>query len=179
MKWFVIVTNPNCERRAELELAALGYRTFVPKLKKWVSHARVRKAVERPLLGRYMFVQVDFPRQSFSHIRSTNGIETILSNMDGEPASVPEQFVEGFLHRYMRGEWDFVRTEPVTFLNGLGKMEIRNNPKYPIGARIKVVEGQFDDMLATITGRKGSKVDFKILGTNQYGRMHECSVRAA
>ncbi len=47
-----IVANLNCLRRAEYFLGAAGYRTFCPKLRKWVSYARVKWAVERPLLGR-------------------------------------------------------------------------------------------------------------------------------
>ncbi len=49
-KWFCVVVNPNCLRRAEYFLGAAGYRTFCLKLRKWVSHARVKRAVERPLL---------------------------------------------------------------------------------------------------------------------------------
>jgi hypothetical protein len=64
-QWFCITTNPNCQARAALGLYELGFRTFLPKIRKWATHARVRKAVEKPLLGRYMFVEVDQPRQSF------------------------------------------------------------------------------------------------------------------
>jgi transcription antitermination factor NusG len=69
-QWFCITTNPNCQARAALELYALGFRTFLPKIRKWATHARVRKAVEKPLLGRYLFVEVDQPRQSFWTVRN-------------------------------------------------------------------------------------------------------------
>jgi hypothetical protein len=62
----------------------------------------------------------------------------------------------------MAGEWDEVAK---------GHM--------PIGARIRIVEGEFNDMLATVTNRKGSRIDFKLHGENRYGRLNECSVRAA
>lgn len=159
-KWYVVTTNPNCQGRAVGELYTLGYRTFYPKIRKWVSHARVRKAAEKPLLGRYLFVEVDHPRQSFGAVRSANGVEGFVSNPD--PVQIPSIYVQRFRERYMSGEWDEVAKGPL-----------------PVGARIRVVEGEFADMLATVTARKGRRIDFKLHGENRYGRMHECSVRAA
>lgn len=160
-KWFVVMTNPQCEVRAQLELEALGYRTFMPKLRKWVTHARVKKAVERPLLSRYLFVEVDYPRQSFGPIKTANGVELLISNL-GIPEPVPSHWVEGFLARYLAGEWDEVEKE-----------------RLPVGARIRVIEGEFDNLLATITSIKGRKVTAKLLDTAVYVQFPECSVRAA
>ena len=171
-KWFCAVTNPNCQVRATLGLYELGYRTFYPKIRRWVSHARVKTAKERPLLGRYIFVEVDQPLfdargrqvyeplQSFGEVRGVNGIEGFVSNPD--PVRIPSAFVEHFRERYMRGEWD----------------EVANGP-LPLGARIRIVEGEFNDMLATVTKIKGKRIDFKLHGENRYARMNECSVRAA
>jgi transcription antitermination factor NusG len=76
-QWFCAVTNPNCQARAALGLYEIGYRTFYPKSRRWVSHARVRKAKETPVLGRYIFVEMDpeNDQQSFHAIRNVNGIE--------------------------------------------------------------------------------------------------------
>jgi transcription antitermination factor NusG len=159
-QWFCITTNPNCQARAALELYALGFRTFLPKIRKWATHARVRKAVEKPLLGRYLFVEVDQPRQSFWTVRSANGVEGFVSNPD--PVAIPSRYVENFRMRYMAGEWDEVAQGPL-----------------PVGARVRVVEGEFEDVLATVTARKGHRIDFKLHGENRYGRLNDCSVRAA
>jgi transcription antitermination factor NusG len=159
-QWFCITTNPNCQARAALELYALGFRTFLPKIRKWATHARVRKAVEKPLLGRYLFVEVDQPRQSFWTVRSANGVEGFVSNPD--PVPIPSRYVENFRMRYMAGEWDEVAQGPL-----------------PVGARVRVVEGEFSDLLATVTHRRGHRIDFKLHGENRYGRLNDCSVRAA
>lgn len=168
-KWFCVMTNPGCQPRAALGLYAAGYRTFMPKVRKWATHARVRKAVEKPLLGRYLFVEVDHPRQSFGAVRLVNGVETVLSGVSGHgdarkfgPLPFPSHFVENLRYRYMQGEWDEIAKGPL-----------------PVGARIRVVEGEFENLLATITNRKGSKITFKLKDTNTYQTMHECSVRAA
>jgi transcription antitermination factor NusG len=177
-QWFCITTNPNCQGRAALELYALGFRTFLPKIRKWVSHARVRKAVEKPLLGRYMFVEVDHPRQSFGTVSRANGVEGFVKNPD--PVPIPARYVENFRIRYMAGEWDFVRTDaPCPWFDKKGKLHWRQNEPLQVGARIKLVEGEFSDMLATVTARKGHRIDFKLHGENRYGRLNDCSVRAA
>jgi transcription antitermination factor NusG len=160
-RWFCAVTNPNCQNRAELELYALGFRTFTPKLRKWISHARVKKAVERPLLGRYLFVEIDEPRQSFHAVRAVNGVEGFITNL-GKPAMIPEHYVESFRMRQMAGEWDEIAKGPI-----------------PVGARIRIMEGEFANMLATVTARKSGKLTLKLLDRNSYGRVHESSVRAA
>jgi transcription antitermination factor NusG len=161
--WYVCITNPNCQRRAELELYSLGFRTFAPKLRKWVSHARVRKAVERPLLGRYLFVELsNTGGQSFGAVKAVNGIEGFVG-VCGVPQSVPSHYVEDFRMRYMSGEWDFVSKETM-----------------PIGARVRVVEGEFNEMLATVIRRRRTgKVELKFVGTAISRTVYEVSVRPA
>lgn len=181
-KWFCAVTNPNCQARAALGLYEIGYRTFYPKVRRWVSHARTKTAKEKPLLGRYIFVEVDQPRQSFGAVRAVNGIEGFVSNPD--PVNIPSYYVQRLRERYLYGEWDFVRQETCPFYSwneDTEQMELgyRKNDPMPVGARIKIVEGEFNDMLATVTKVKGKRVEFKLHGENRYGRLNECSVRAA
>lgn len=140
-RWYIAITNPNCHKRAESELAALGYRAFWPKLRKWVNHARVKTAKEYPILGRYLFVQVH--DRNFWRVRNVNGIEALLTGDNGAPAEVPSGVVMGFERRYHAGEWDFVT-------KGL----------LPIGARVRIIEGEFANMLVIVRGRKNGKIQF-------------------
>ena len=64
--------------------------------------------------------------------------------------------------RQMAGEWDEIAREPI-----------------PLGARVRLVEGEFNDMLATVTARKAGKLTFKLLEQNRYGTANQSSVRAA
>jgi transcription antitermination factor NusG len=92
-----------------------------PKLKKWISHARVRKAVERPLLNRYVFVEVDHPRQSFGPVAEARGVENIIFDL-GVPRVMRRADVEDLIFRYLAGEFDEVANESI-----------------PIGARVCIV----------------------------------------
>jgi len=172
-RWFCVVTNPNCQARAALGLHEIGYRTFYPKVRRWVCHARVRKAKEKPLLGRYIFVEVDEKndQQSFYAVRAVNGVECVLSSwqetrfgMRVQPAPFCSDWIAGMRLRQMAGEWD----ETVGAI--------------PIGARIRLMEGEFADRLATVTAKEGRRektIVFKIHGENQYGKLHVSNVRAA
>jgi transcription antitermination factor NusG len=158
MSWYIAITNPNCHRRAEGGLAELGYRAFWPKYRKWASHARVKVAKEYPILGRYLFVEI--PDRNFWAVRSVNGVESLLTGDNGAPAVVQDKQVWSFRERYMSGEWDFVAQERV-----------------PTGARVKIMEGEFADMIAVVRRRHRGKLEFVMRGKLQY--MNEANVRAA
>lgn len=159
--WYCGIFEPNSDRLVEQHLAALGHRTFVPRLCKWVSHARRRKAVERPFLGRYFFVEVDGQQQGFGALRSARGLDGMLS-IEGRPIEIPRPEVEGLLRRYLEGEWDQVRDDAI-----------------PLKARITIVEGQFSDLLGTVIGRKRSIATVQIDGHKNPVKIPEISLRPA
>lgn len=158
--WLCAVVNPNCHHRAERELSELGYRTFVPRLRKWVSHARVRKAVDRPLLGRYLFVEIP-EHEGTEKARGANGVEGFVS-VGGRPVSLPVGVVEDLIRRQMSGEWDQVAK---------GEM--------PVGARVRIMGGEFEMMLATIINKRHGRCDVKILGTSTIRRMYPVNIQPA
>lgn len=174
--WYIAITNPNCQRRAEFELAALGYRCFWPKLRKWVSHARTKQAKEYPILGRYVFVEI--PDGDFFTVRKVNGIEALLTDEGGSPAQVPAGIVHGFRDRYMRGEWDFVINQTGLFEDENGEATFRRNP-IPVGALIRIMEGEFENMLAVVRGRQNGKIKFLPPGKREFFHTREDNVRAA
>jgi transcription antitermination factor NusG len=78
-QWFCIVVEVGCHRRVRAMLADKGYRCFVPMKLVWVTHARVKQAKEKPLLGRYVFVELDPASQSFKPVTKTPGVEAVIS----------------------------------------------------------------------------------------------------
>src|SRR5262245_23529737 len=99
-KWYAVVTQPKCEAKVRGELWQEGYHSFLPGVKRWTSHARRKVAKEYPLFPRYLFVEVDFPRQHFAGIFVTRGVERILGN-DGIPAPMEQDWVGNMLFRYL------------------------------------------------------------------------------
>lgn len=172
MTWYVAITNPNCQRRAEAGLAAIGYQSFWPKLKKWVSHARVKVAKEYPILGQYLFVEV--PDGAFGNVRNVNGIESFILDGSGAPAPVPKEIVWEFRRRYLRGEWDFVGETAMTDEGGMPRQNI-----IPHGALVRIMEGEFADVLTVVRGQRNGKVKFLPPRGREFKYTRLSNVRAA
>jgi transcription antitermination factor NusG len=148
-QWFCIVVEVGgCHRQVQAILADKGYRCFVRMKMVWVSHARVKQAKEKPLLGRYVFVELDPESQSFMPVTTTPGVEAVISSA-GVPWPVPRDEVNDLLDRYLAGEFNETR---------------KGAP--PIGARVAIIEGRFENWLATVTGleKGGKQISVKLLG---------------
>jgi transcription antitermination factor NusG len=134
--WFAVYTNIKSERRACAGLQALGYRTYFPEMTRWVSHARVRRVVHRPLMCRYIFVEIEPSKQGFGEIRSIDGVEAIVGS-SGVPFIIPKDFVEEMIRRQLKGEFDYAHKEAM-----------------PKGAKVRVVDGKWDGEIGIITSEK-------------------------
>jgi len=162
--WFALYTNIRSERRAQLQLDAKGFRTFLPLTTAWVCHARVRKIVERPLLTRYLFIEMDPARQSFMDVRATDGIEAIVGTT-GTPMVIPRGLVEEFIGKQLAGEFDYA-----------GKMPLTK------GVKVQIVSGEWDDLFGVITDgstSNGGAVMVKLLQDRREVRLRGYAVRAA
>jgi hypothetical protein len=182
MTWFVAIVNPNCHRRAEAGLAAIGYHSFWPKMKKWVSHSRTKIAREYPILGRYVFVEIPIDpatgEREFHRVRSVNGLESLLVDFSGCPVPIAPEIVWAFRQRYMAGEWDYVTNEAIEWIDEHGEVFTRRT-SIPTGALIRIMEGEFADLLTVVRGRSNGKIKFLPPGKNQFFYTREANVRAA
>lgn len=176
-KWYCVVVRPSWSQRVSAELYAMGHRTFTPSGKRWRSQQKRFTAVERPISGMssYLFVEIDYPRQSFRAVRDTRGVIEIIpepvsrktETVDPQTGEVTEKFQQNaytdFLMRQLKGEWD----------------EIASESKYPIGAVIAVVEGPHENKKAVVTQIKGKKIFAKVEGMAQISTFFAPNVRAA
>src|SRR3954468_5903438 len=93
VRWYLVHTRPNSERKAELNLRAQGLTTFLPQIEKTVRHARRLSNVRRPLFGRFLFVSLDIGRAAWSFTNSTTGVPRRVVK-EARPAAVPSGIVE-------------------------------------------------------------------------------------
>jgi transcriptional antiterminator RfaH len=101
-RWFLVHTLPHGERKAVMHLAAQGFRTFLPQIRKTVRHARRLRTVSTPLFPRYLFVILNLERDRWLSVRSTVGVSSLVS-CDGRPTAVPVGIVESLI-RLSEGE---------------------------------------------------------------------------
>jgi transcriptional antiterminator RfaH len=55
-RWFLVYTLPKSEQKAKWHLDAQGFRTYIPRFKKTVRHARQLTAVRAVVFPRYLSV---------------------------------------------------------------------------------------------------------------------------
>lgn len=76
-EWFLIYTNPKCERRAQLGLMRAGYQTYLPTMRRVIEKPGY-PATERivPMFPRYLFVS----GKQRTMIRSIDGVQDVVRN---------------------------------------------------------------------------------------------------
>ena len=147
-KWFLVHTLPKTEQKAEWHLGAQGFRTYLPRFKKTVHHARQLRTVRAVLFPRYLFVILDLERDRWLAVRSTVGVSHLFTQGD-RPVPVPAGVVECLIGRSDGG---------LTRLDyGLSE-----------GQRVRIVSGVFANSVGTLaqldaTGRV--KVLLEMMGT--------------
>src|SRR4051794_20170300 len=99
-RWFLVHARPHCESKAQLNLRAQGFRTFMPQIEKTVRHARQLRTVRAPLFPRYLFVQLDLGRDRWLSVRSTIGVASLFTTRDGSPVAAPVGVIEALLDRF-------------------------------------------------------------------------------
>jgi transcription elongation factor/antiterminator RfaH len=97
-RWFLVHTQPNSERKAELHLGAQGFRTHCPQIQKTIRHARQLRTVRAPLFPRYIFLILDLGRDRWLSVRSTIGVSSLFTCED-RPVPVPNGVVETLIAR--------------------------------------------------------------------------------
>lgn len=90
--WYLVVTKPQSEFKAQENLLRQGYKTYLPLIQ--ISRRRNGKNINRTeaLFPRYLFISLDKETDNWSPIRSTIGI-TGMVRFGGMPAAVPENLI--------------------------------------------------------------------------------------
>jgi transcriptional antiterminator RfaH len=95
-RWYVVHTLPHRELQAERQLAAQGFRPFLPRQRKTVRHARKLRTVNAPFFPRYLFVALDLSRDRWRSVNGTFGVARLVTGED-YPLPVPVGLVEGLI----------------------------------------------------------------------------------
>jgi hypothetical protein len=155
--WVCGITTPTGTLQADEDLRSGGYNVVMPLHRRWRRHARQLRAVSRPLLGRYLFIEVD--TRIHGHLEAINAAR----GMDCVIGRVPTKEVKRLRWQHLRGDFDEV-----------------TNGSLPIGARVAVVAGQWEDRLAVITGRsKSGAMTLRVAGVREPINLSEKALRPA
>ena len=95
-RWYAVHTLPCNEARAEWHLGNQSFRTFLPKRRRTIRHARKLRTVEASFFPRYLFVVLDLSRHQWRSINGTYGVSRLVMCGD-EPHPVPRGVVEALI----------------------------------------------------------------------------------
>lgn len=135
--WYAVHTQPACEARASMHLAAQGYTIFCPSSHKTVRHARKSTSKLAPLFPGYLFVSLDLSRDRWRSINGTRGVMRLLTQ--GEvPQAVPAGIVEALQAR----------------TDSQGALALP--PTLSVGQRVCIMEGPLANLVGTLQRLNGA-----------------------
>jgi transcriptional antiterminator RfaH len=146
-RWYLVHARPNAERKAELNLQAQRFATFLPQIEKTIRHARRLKTVRRPLFPRYLFVRLDIAQNRWLAVNGTVGVSRLFTQQD-RPVAVPFGIVETLLADSDAG------------LTRLDRLLVE-------GQRVRILSGPLADFTATVVrldARRRVDVLLEIMG---------------
>ncbi|MEW6210159.1 MAG: transcription termination/antitermination NusG family protein [Acidobacteriota bacterium] len=164
--WYLLYTRASGEMEAARTLTSLAERlkqnieVFLPLVKERRSKGLYRfRTVEAPLFPRYLFARLDFEHVSAVSIRSSRGVQSIVTFGD-QPATVPCCMIEEIRSR---------------IVDGYVKLEEAPPPDCPFmqGERVEIRTGAFSGLTGVFLSYVPSKqramilLDCLLLGRNK------------
>ena len=149
-RWYCVHTKPHRETGAEAQLTAQGFRTFLPRHRKTVRHARKHRTVVAAFFPRYLFVVLDLKRDRWRSVNGTFGVSRMVMGEDDLPMPVPAGVVENFI----------AVTDPNDGVLQFGA-------SLELGQSVCVLEGPFAPLIGEIArfdGRDRVRVLLRMLG---------------
>jgi transcriptional antiterminator RfaH len=93
LRWYVAQTQPHKDHGVANQLAAQGFKHFLPQLLKTTRHARKLITKRAPLFPGYLFVRLDLDHDRWRSVNGTFGVVRMIMNGD-LPGPVPPGIVE-------------------------------------------------------------------------------------
>ena len=130
-RWFVARVHPHRESTAQLNLHRLGFRSFAPRVRRTVRHARKLRTALAPLFPSYIFLILDLTRDRWRCVNSTFGVASLIMGVE-QPMPVPQGIVETLL----------AATE--------NSGTVRLDSDLEIGQKVRILSGPFAETLCRL-----------------------------
>jgi transcriptional antiterminator RfaH len=141
----------------------LGFRSFVPKLRRTVRHARRLRDTLKPLFPGYIFIIIDLSKHRWRSINGTLGVGSLIMGAE-QPTPVPPGVVEALV--------------------ALGEncAVVRLDDGLEIGQKVRILSGPFAETLcrlARLDDRGRVHVLLEIMGMEVAARLDRSSIAPA
>lgn len=149
--WYLVVTKPQSEFKAQENLLRQGYETYFPLVQ--TARQRNGKNVKRTeaFFPRYLFIHLDKETDNWAPIRSTIGVAGMV-RFGGMPAQVPNTLIDNLKNN----EDDF-------------GLQLTQKKELKQGDKVEIVDGPFEGYKAIYQKMKSTErvsVLLDIVGKN-------------
>jgi transcriptional antiterminator RfaH len=155
--------HPHRESTAQLNLDRLGFRSFAPRTRRTVKHARKLRNVLVPLFPGYVFLILDLSRDRWRSVNSTFGVASLIAGAE-QPTPVPCGIVEALVK--------------ASEASGLVRLE----SDLEIGQTLRILSGPFAEVLCRLKhldDRGRVRVLLEFMGTEVTAQLNRACVAPA
>ncbi len=162
-RWFVARVLAHQENRAQFNLHRLGFRSFVPRLRRTVRHARRLRDTLNPLFPGYIFIIIDLSKQRWRSVNGTFGVASLIMGAE-QPTPVPPGVVEALVASCESRE------------------AVRLDDSLEIGQKVRILSGPFAETLcrlAYLDERGRVRVLLEIMGMEVAAHLDRSAIASA
>ncbi len=162
-RWFVARVLHHQENRAQFNLDQLGFRSFVPRLRRTIRHARRLRDALQPLFPGYIFIVINLSKHRWRSVNGTFGVASLIMGAE-HPLPVPRGVVEAL----------------VASCESCGA--VRFDDSLEIGQKVRILSGPFAETLcrlARLDDRGRVRVLIEIMGTEVAAQLDRSAIAPA
>lgn len=139
-RWYLLLTKPREDARAQEHLLNQGYEIFRPMLRHHTLQKGVQKTLVESLFPRYIFIRLDEHASNWARLRSTRGVAALVKFND-MPAVVPDALLQELKSSVGADDiLDRTSVQPELFRQGQ-EVEITDGSFYGLRAIVKAQSG--------------------------------------
>ena len=162
-RWFVARVLAHQENRAQFNLHRLGFRSFLPRLRRTVRHARKLRDTLNPLFPGYIFIAIDLSKHRWRSVNGTFGVASLIMGAE-QPMPVPPGVIEALV----------VSCE--------SRGVVRFDDGLEIGQNVRILSGPFAETicrLAHLDDRGRVRVLLEIMGMEVAAQLDRSAIAPA
>ncbi len=162
-RWFVARVLPHQENRVQYNLDRLGFRNFLPRLRRTVRHARKSRDTLQPLFPGYIFIIINLSKHRWRSVKGTFGVASLIMGAE-QPTPVPSGVVEAL----------------IASCESCGPFRL--DCSLEIGQKVRIVSGPFADTLcrlAHLDDRRRVRVLLEIMGIEVATQLERSAIAPA
>lgn len=153
--WFIVQTNPQCERKAVEEIRRAGFRAYLPKAGRVIRHHRTKLvSIKRsPALVGYIFMRFPDGAPNWYALRQCQGVKGVLY-CDGRPYQLARELVASIMRAQRALDYDVKEAKRYRLDARRGKREPLDKSllrqRFRPGARVRSTSGPFASIIAEV-----------------------------